>query len=124
MKPTILPEYFLNSTYILPEYYLKLFRNFMIVGEVLGGREEVYNNASLTALSLFETDDTHYMYIGGPEFIQNRWCKLYVHNVQERDESAMDGGGSVHNTKHAHGEDLDRSAMEELDDELCFERIL
>jgi hypothetical protein len=35
----------------------------------------------------------------------------------------MNSGGDVPNTEYACGEDLDGSTMEELDDELCFERI-
>ena len=49
-----------------------------------------------------------------------------MHNGQEKDESAMDGGGDVPNTEHTCDEDLDGSALEEveeLDDEFCFERI-
>ena len=83
---------------------------FKIVGEIFGGREEVYDNASLV----------------GPSLSKNSLRALHVHNGQEADEAAMDGGGGVHNIEHACDEDLYGSALEQLEglhDELCFERI-
>ena len=56
----MLSEYYLNNTWILPGYYLELFRWFKIVGEIFRGREEIYNNASLAARSLLKTVDAHY----------------------------------------------------------------
>ena len=86
---------------------LELFRLFRIVGEAFEGKEEVCDNASLAALGLFKKIDTHYTYT----------------LPKETDETATDDGGSVTNAEDACDEDIDGSALEELDDDLCFVRI-
>ena len=61
----------------------------------------------MAALGSFKKVDTHYTYT----------------LPKETDESATDGGGSVTNAEDACDEDIDGSALEELDDDLCFVRI-
>ena len=59
----MLPEYYLNAILITLEYYLNITLN--LVGEIFGGREEVYANVFLTALNLSETVGAHYTYTVG-----------------------------------------------------------